>query len=141
MIDRIKKTLKEATDLIKEQASVLGESAKEKSYQLIEDWVAIIPTLEGYGLKVTSFGLTIALNPGLEFELKGSHQDFSNERIQEILQENKGNTAITSVFTTIRTTYRLHSRIGSQIADPLLIKVIVKLTPQITVFIGAPEVH
>ena len=36
MIDKIKKTFQEATEVIREQAATLGEGAKEKSYHLIE---------------------------------------------------------------------------------------------------------
>ena len=138
MLDKILKNLQQAGDALKEQASSLGESAKEKSYQLIEDWVEAIPIIEAYGLSVHSFALGIAISPSLEVEFKGSHEDFPEERIQEILKKHKGNPAITSFFTTMRTTYRLHRKIKSDFREPLIVKVKVRISPEIKVYIGDP---
>ena len=73
MIDKIKKALQDATEMVKEQTSSLSEGAKEKTYQLIEEWLQIFPKLEIYGLEVTSFGLSVAISPALEVELVGDH--------------------------------------------------------------------
>ena len=141
MIEKIKKALQEATDMIKEQASTLGDGAKEKSFALIEEWLKVFPKLEIYGLEVTSFALSVALSPALEVELKGDHQQFPKERIQEILAENKGNTAMISVFNTIRMTYSLHRKIYATLKDPLIVKIKIRLSPEIKVYIGKPIIE
>jgi hypothetical protein len=138
MIDKIKRAFLEAGDVLREQASQFGEGAKEKSYELIEEWLTVFPKLEIYGLEITSFALGVGLNPSLEVEFKGKHEDFSKERLREILAENKGKAAITSVFTTIRTAYNMHRRIYASLKDPLIVKIKIKLSPEIKVFIGEP---
>ncbi len=141
MIDKLKKALQEATDLIKEQASNLGEGAKERSYQLIEEWLKVFPKLEIYGLEITSFALSVALSPALEVELKGDHKDFSMERLNEIIAENRGSTAFISVFNTIRMTYTLHRKVYATLTEPLIVKIKIRLSPEIKVYIGKPLIE
>ena len=141
MIDKLKTTLQQASTVIKEQAGKLGESAKEKSYQLIEDWIEIFPRLEQEGLKIRSMGLSLSINPALIVELEGKHEDFTIQKIREILDKHKTNTAITSVFNAIKSAYNLHRRIGASLQEPLIVKVQVKIVPEIEVFIGEPLIQ
>lgn len=138
MIDKIKKALQEAGDAIKEQTTQISEGAKEKTYQLIDEWLQIFPKLEIYGLKITSFGLHVAISPALEVELVGEHKKFGPDRLQQILAENKDSAAMTSVFTTIKTAYSLHRKTYADLRDPLIVKIRVKITPEINVIIGEP---
>ena len=138
MIDKILKSLQEAGDALREQAGKFGDSAKEKSYELIEEWVSAFPRLESYGLTIRSFSLGVALSPSLEVEFVGRHQDFPPEFIQQILDENKGNPVISSIFNTVKTTYRLHRKIKLEFRDPLIVKIKVGISPEIKVFIGDP---
>lgn len=141
MINKLRKTFQQASEIIKDQAATLGDTAKEKSYQIIEDWVEIFPILQDYGLEIVSVGLNVAISPSLEVEMRGEHHHFTKARIQEILDENKelpGRTAVTSVFSTISTTYNLHRRMNAKLYPPLIVKVKVKLSPEINVFIGEP---
>lgn len=138
MIDKIKKTIQEASEIIKDQASNLGENAKEKSFKLIEEWLTVFPKLEIYGLEITSFALGIGLNPSLEVELIGDHKSFTKERIKKILDENVSSPALSSVFNTINTTYHLHRRIYATLKNPLIVKIKIRLSPEIKVFIGEP---
>lgn len=127
--------------MLRDQAASLGEGAKEKSYQVIEDWLQVFPKLEVYGLEVTSFALSVALSPALEVELLGDHEDFSDERIQRILEENRGSTGIASVMNTIKTTYALHRKIYANLRDPLIVKIRIRLSPEIKVYIGQPIIE
>ena len=141
MIDKIKKTLQDVTDVIKEQASSLGEGAKEKSYQVIEDWLKIFPMLEVYGLEMTSFALSVAISPALETELIGSHKNFTLERLNEILAKEGKNPAMFSVFNTIKSTYSLHRKTYASIQEPLIVKIKIRISPEIKVFIGKPQIE
>jgi hypothetical protein len=141
MFDKLKKTMQEAADALKEQASSLGEGAREKSNQLIEDWLQVFPKLELYGLEITSFSLSVAISPSLEVELKGKHEDFTQERIRRILDENRKNPTFLSVFNTIKTTYSLHRRIYATLREPLIVKIKIKVPPMISVFIGEPIIQ
>ena len=141
MIDKIQQALNEATVYLKEQANNLGGSAKEKAFQLIDDWLAVFPKLENYGLKLNSCALSAAISPALEVEMLGNHQEFPPERLDEIIEQVKGDTAMLSVFTTIRTTYNLHRRINPILNDPLIVKIKIRLSPEIKVYIGEPLIE
>jgi len=141
MIEKFKQAINEASETLRQQANQFGEGAKEKSYQLIEEWLQIFPRLELYGLQINSFALSVALSPALEVELVGAHKDFRAERLDEIVQEVKSNAALTSVFTTIRTTYNLHRRTYGDLNDPLIVKIRVRLSPEIKVYIGTPLIE
>ena len=136
MIDKIKQTIKDMTDAIQEQATSLGENAKEKGYQIIDDWLQIFPKLEMYKLNINSFSLSVGISPSLDVELVGKHEDFSKERLQQILAEVRGNTALSLVFNTINTTYSLHRKIYATLRDPLIVRIRIKLTPEVRVTIG-----
>ncbi|NBC06542.1 MAG: hypothetical protein GVY26_05050, partial [Bacteroidetes bacterium] len=66
MIDKFKQAINEASETLRQQAAQFGEGAKEKSYQVIEEWLQVFPKLELYGLKINSFALSVALSPALE---------------------------------------------------------------------------
>ena len=141
MIDKLKQALQEAGELLKDQASNFGEGAKERSYQLIDDWLKVFPQLELYGLEITSFALSVAISPSVEVELMSKHDKFPKERLDEIIAENKGKAAIISVFSTIRTAYQFHRKIYANLRDPLIVKIRIRLSPEIQVFIGEPIIQ
>ena len=119
-------------------ANTVGEGTREKTNQLIEDWLQIFPTLEGYGLQITSFSMALALNPSLNVELLGEHANWTEEAIQQRMAEHRGETALTMVFTAIRTAYRLQRQTRAPLRDPLILKVIVRITPEVRVVLGQP---
>ena len=141
MIDKIVKTLQDAGETIREQAGNLGSGAKEKTYSLIDDWLKVFPQLEIYGLKVESFALGVAISPSLEVDLKGSHKDFTAERIDEILASPDSTGALRTVMSTIKTTYNLHRRIYADLQEPLIVKIRVRISPEVKVFIGEPLIQ
>lgn len=141
MLDQLMRTLQEVTENLRKQAGNISTGAKEKTFEVIEDWLQIFPDLERYGLKVYSFGLGVALSPSLEVEMVGRHEDFTPERLQQLLDENKGNTALRTVLSTIKTTYNLHRRVKAELRDQLIVKVRIRLAPEVKVFIGEPIIQ
>ena len=141
MIDKILKGLQDAAETLKAQAGQFGEGTKERAYQIIDDWLQIFPRLETYGLEITSFGLSLSLTPGLDVELVGKHTDFPTERLEALLAENKGNTAMMMVLNTIKTAYALHRRSLATLRDPLVVKIRVRLSPEVKVVIGQPHLE
>lgn len=137
MVDILRKALQEASEVV----GNISANAKEKGYELIEEWLKSVPTLRESGLEVTSFALGVAISPSLELELRGKHEDFPPERIQELLNQSKSNPVTTSVFTTLKTTYKLHASIDAPIQNPLIIKVKVKIPPEINIFLGEPIIY
>ncbi len=141
MFDKIKQAVRELTEAVQEQASSLSESAKEKGFQVIEEWLQIFPKLELYKLEITSFALGVAISPSIEVELVGKHSDFTLERLQEILQEVRGSTSLSLVFNTIKTAYSMHRKTYAALHDPLVVKIKIKLSPEVRVFIGEPRIQ
>jgi len=89
MIDQFKNMIMDASDLIREQINTVGNNAKDKGYQLIEEWLNIIPVLEEEGLEMTSFALSMALSPALDVEFIGKNADFPIERLEILKQKYK----------------------------------------------------
>lgn len=130
-------TLKGVNDL----AGSVGEGAKERTLEMIEDWLEIFPQLAEYGLEITSFSMGLAISPSLNVELLGSHENWSDAAIVQRLAEHKGETAITMVLSTIRTAYRLQKQTKAPLRDPLILKIIVKISPEVRVVLGAPIIE
>jgi hypothetical protein len=127
---------KTATNALREKAGEMGQGAVDTTVAAIEKWLEEFPKIESYGLRVSSFSFIMRLSPSLEVELKGSHANFSPERLNEIVAENKATTLAGMVFTAIRTSYRLYGKIASNPKDPLIVKIRLSLSPEISVFIG-----
>ena len=138
MIDKFKKSLQQATETIREQAGAIGDSALERTYQLFDQWAEIFPTLEAYGLHIRSFGISAALNPSMEVVLEGKAADFSRERVNEILEECKGSTILSSVFRTMKTTIDIRNKAQAPDFEAIFLKVMVKIPPEIKVVFGEP---
>jgi len=127
-----------ARQSVSDLAGSVGDGAREKTLQMIEDWLEIFPQLAEYGLEMTSFSMGLAISPSLNVELLGSHEDWSDESIAERLENHKGETSITMVLSTIRTAYRLHKKTNAQLRDPLILKIIVRISPEVRVVLGQP---
>ncbi|HFA48847.1 MAG TPA: hypothetical protein ENJ95_07510 [Bacteroidetes bacterium] len=138
MINKLRQTLAQAGDVIKEQASSLGDAAKQKGYSIIDEWIANLPKLEEAGLESSFFSLTVSISPTLEVELIGDAEEFDLEKIQKLLEEAKGNTPLTLVYTTIKTTYQLYQKAELEIGNPLAIRIRVRISPEIRVSYGEP---
>lgn len=140
-MDRLKETVQEISDILRTQVSNISQGAKDKAYQIIEDWVEALSKLEDEGFEITSFALSVALSPALDVELKGSHEDFSMSKIQYMLDTHKGKTVFTTLFKTLKTTYQLHEKINAPLKEPLIVKIKVQISPEIKVFIGEPIIQ
>lgn len=116
----------------------MSEGAKERTLEIIEDWLQIFPQLAEYGLEITSFGMGLAISPSLNVELLGEHDNWGDEAIAERLAAHKGEAAITMVLSTIRTAYRLQRQTKSDLRDPLILKISVKISPEVRVVLGQP---
>jgi hypothetical protein len=138
MIDQLKQMMQDASAVVREQVQNVGAGAKEKAYELIEEWLIIIPILEQEGLAMNSFALSVAISPALEVELIGKNENFTIERLDALRQKYKGKLPLQAVFSTIRTTYIMHSKVNAPLKNPLIVKIKVRLTPEINVFIGEP---
>ncbi len=138
MLDKIMQSIQQAGDTIREQASALGDAAKSKGYQIIDQWVSILPQLEEYGFEPGYFSVSVSINPTLEVEMRADPKDFPQERIQTILDKSKGSTPIHLVFSTIKTAYLLHKKSKLVFGDPLSVRITVKLSPEIKVAYGKP---
>ncbi|MCU0342099.1 MAG: hypothetical protein MUE30_19690 [Spirosomaceae bacterium] len=127
-------------DSVKEQANNLTSAVKEKAYGLIEDWLEIFPKLESYGLKITSFGLKMGINPTLEVELQGNSNAFSPDKVAKMLEENQQNNALSTIFKAVKTALDWHAKTGSdRHYKSIFLKVSVSITPEVMVYLGEPK--
>ena len=139
--DAVKERAGNLGDTVKETAHQIGDSAKAKGMEIIEGWVAILPALEGYGLKKTSFGLALSLNPCLDVELEGEAALFTPDYVAQLVEETKDSAYLKFVFNAVKTTVSLHKGAGSSPIEPLLIKMQIKLSPEIRVYLGRPNLN
>ena len=140
MLDKLKKTISDAGDAIKEQAVTVSDAIKEKTFLLIEDWLTIFPNLESHGLKIMSFGLSVGISPSLNVELQGKANIFTTEILENLILENKGNQPLTTVFKAIKMTYEWHKKTGTKGRfDIILLQLSVKITPEVKVYLGTPK--
>ena len=138
--EKAKETTSHLTLAVKEKAHNVTEAIKDKTFGLVEDWLKIFPNLENYGLIITSFGISMSISPVLEVELRGEAEDYSIEKLDEILEEIKGNNALTTVFKTIKLTYEWHRKTGGDCYfDKIYIKLTVGISPQVMVYLGEPK--
>ena len=146
----ILKTLQETGDIVVEKASELNDAAKEKFQEakeqtrdkvlsIIEEWVELLPKLMALGFEMTSFGISMSLSPCMLAELKGKTDDFSEERIKELLEIHKEDKSLKLFLNVIKTTFVLHKKTNAGMKDDLIVRVEVKLSPEIKVFIGQPQ--
>lgn len=141
MFDKFKQTITHAGDVLKEQATSIGEAAREKGNQIIDTWISVLPKLEAYGFKTTYFAFAVSINPTLEIELQSNAAAFPMGRIQAILEENKGSSPVNLVFNAIKSTLLLHQRARIDLIDPLTVKIKVRLSPEIRVSLGNPIIE
>lgn len=139
VIDKIKTSLAQAGGVILSQASNIGDSAKEKGFKLIEDWVSALARFEELGFEITSFAVGVSISPSLEVELLADHGQFPMEIIDEILKMDDIGTPVSLVFSTVKTTYNLHEKANCSLKEPLIVKIRVKISPEIKVFLGMPK--
>ncbi|MCF8245073.1 MAG: hypothetical protein K9J37_00755 [Saprospiraceae bacterium] len=138
MFDKIKHTISTAGEAIKEQATSIGEAAKEKGFQIIDGWISNLPKLEAYGFKTTYFSMAVSINPTLEVEMQSGFEAFPLGRVEAILAENKGSNPINLVFTTIKTTLLLHEKARIEATNPMTVRIIVRISPEVRVSLGSP---
>jgi hypothetical protein len=134
-------TAKNAGSFIREKAAAAGQATMEGIMGSIEKWLEEFPKIEGYGLQIRNFGFTVAISPCLEVEMIGSRQDFPDERLNEIIAENRSTSLAGMVFSTVRTTYRLHGKVAQVPDDMLIVKIRLSISPEISVYIGRPRVN
>lgn len=138
--DSVKEQATQLTDSVKEQANLMTSAVKEKAYGLIEDWLEIFPQLESYGLKITSFGLKMGINPMLEVELQGNSNAFTSDKVAKMLEDNKNNNALSTIFKAIKTAFDWHAKTGSdRHFKSIFLKISVSITPEVMVYLGEPK--
>jgi len=138
MIEKLWQTLYDAAGSIKDQASTIGQGAREKSQEAIEEWLAVFPRLEAYGFRVTHFSLGVSISPSLEVEMRAAHETFPPERIDQYLETTRASTALQLVFNTVKSTYALYRKAKLPLRGELIVRLRIRISPEIRVIIGAP---
>ena len=139
MIDKVKKTILQAGDLLKEQAGNLSDTALERLINIFEDWAEIFPELINFGFALNYFSLSVGLSPSMTIFLNGKTTDFDEDRIKELLTENEGNKTMLSVLKTIQTTNSLYKKTSLEPSENMYLKIVIGLPPEIKVTFGELE--
>ena len=136
MFDKIKQSINNAGDSLKEQAANIGEAAKEKWMGIIDSWISTLPKLEAYGFDTTYFCVSMSLSPTLEIELQSSSEAFPLGRVEAILAENPGSSPTNIVFNAVKTAIKLHDKARTGQLDPLTVRINIRLSPEVRVSFG-----
>ena len=141
MKEKIEKTFGQILASFRDTVNDLTESAKTKSNAIIDDWLSVFPELEAMGLEITSFGIGLAISPSLEVELTGSGAAFTDERLNQLIEDNKTSTQLSLVLKTIRTTRKLYVKLGKEVFDEMIVQIKVQVPPEVRVYFGEPKIH
>ena len=139
MIDKVKKTILQAGDLLKEQAGNLSGTALERLIDIFEDWAEVFPELVTYGFSLVNFSLSVGLSPGMTIFISGKTEDFSEERLKELLEENAGKKTMLSVLKTLQTTTSLYEKTTLEPCENMYLKIVIGIPPEIKVTFGEME--
>lgn len=114
--------------------SIAKEKVTGKTFSVVDNWLQIFPDLEDYGFTIKSFGVTMSISPVLDVQMSGKAAEFTEERLEQILDEVKGNRALSTIFRTVLMTYDWRERAGIQsTAQTLFIKLAIGVSPQVMV--------
>jgi len=141
MKDTFQSFFENASTLLRDKATGVGQAARENTVQAIETWLEEFPKLEAYGLRVSNFAFIVGLSPALEVELRGDHATFPPERLAAIVAENKSTSLVGMVFGAVRTAYRLHAKIAKVPDEALTVRLRLAISPEIAVYVGRPRVN
>ncbi len=137
-MDQLKNKVLESINKLKEQVNQIGENTKEKSIELVENWVQTIPILESEGLELKSFTAGLSISPSAQFELIGKSDDYTLKHIDSLLQKYKGKTILSAIFNTMRLSRRLYDKLERPILEPLVLRINARISPEIQVQFGLP---
>ena len=137
MLKGVKDGINSAWDTLVEKANFI----KKGSNKMIDSWLDVLPRIASYGFEIKSLAMNYSINPSMEVELLGVYEDFSIERINEIMKENKNRPAVISVFQALKTTISLQKRLNETPKEEIIIEVRVSISPEIKVFLGVPLIE
>lgn len=139
MLEKLFEALSAATSVIRDSAASVGQSARDKTQEVIEDWLKVLPRLEAYGFRTAQFTLSVSINPMLDAELRAPHEAFPPERIEQYLEETRQHAALQLVFSTVKSAYGLYRKAELPLRGELTLRLRIRISPEIRVTIGAPS--
>jgi len=141
MKDKIQRTYTQIAETISETFNNLKDSAKEKGQAFVDDWLNVLPELEAMGFETTSFGVSLAISPAVEVEMKGAGAAFTDERIEQLMETYDSNKYVSLVLKSISTAKKMHKKIGKSDRNvDIFLKIIISVPPEVQVYLGKPEI-
>lgn len=137
MLEKLKSGFSNAKNSLFHEMTLIGQSTMKGGTRLINSWLDVLPIMEEQGLEIVSFAMGYSLSPCLEVELKGDCDEFTEERLDKIMDENPGAIAKT-IFQAIKTTLNIYRKTDSTPQNELIVAIRVRLSPEVKVFVGAP---
>lgn len=142
MKEQIHKTFTQVTEAITDTLNSFRDTAKEKGQAFVDDWLNILPELEAMGFEMTSFGVSLAIAPAVEVEMKGAAAAFTDERLEELMNTYDSNKYVSLVLKSINTAKKMHKKVGKTSRnEDIFLKIIISVPPQVQVYLGKPEIY
>ena len=142
IFDQIKSSIDKLGENLKDQAGSLSESAKEKSMQMIDEWLRVIPRLQTYGMDISSFSVNLAISPGLDIEMFAAREDFQPAKVRRLLEENKEVKWLAFVLKTAVMAFEMNEKLErKEPYDKVILKIKVKVPPEVRVVLGEPILY
>lgn len=136
MFDKIINLIDEAKSNIKQQADNISAGARQQYEKMVDDWIQIIPEIEGSGLTLYSFSLGASLNPSIDAEFKGKCIDFPISKWDELIALNEKNKSLSLVFNTLKTTFKMYGKIKNEMPEEFYLRIRIRISPEVRVFLG-----
>ena len=142
IFEQLRSAVDKLSDEIKNQAGNIGDSAKEKSMQMIDEWLKVFPKLQSYGMDMSSFGVHLAISPGLDVEMVADRKDFEPEKVRRLLEENKEVKWLAFVLRTVIMAFEMDNKLErKEPYDKVVLKMKVKIPPEVKVILGEPLLY
>ncbi|GIV31363.1 MAG: hypothetical protein KatS3mg029_0714 [Saprospiraceae bacterium] len=139
LFSKLKDLFDQTRSTVGQQATNLGQAARQKSEALIDEWISVLPKLQAMGFQIQYFALEASINPTLVIEMQADYQQFPMERIQSMSEQWRESTPMYLIFSTMKTTLSLYQRTNMRLVNPLVVRISLKLVPEIQVSFGKPN--
>lgn len=86
---------------LKEKSEVLGDVAKEKVNEWLDEYKKAIAVLETFGFTVGKFTVGMGILPEIHFTVLGSIENIREDSLKKIIEEHKAETLLVSLLNAL----------------------------------------
>jgi hypothetical protein len=142
ILDQLRNAVDRLSEEVRNQASNISDSAKEKSMEMIDEWLNIFPKLQSYGMDMSSFAVHLSISPGLDVEMIADRKDFEPEKVRRLLDDNKEVKWLAFVLRTVIMAFDMNDKLDRREPyEKVILKIKVKIPPEVKVILGEPTLY